>query len=341
MTWMAFLLAAAGLVLLFVGGEVLLRGAVGLALRSGISPMLIGLTIVAFATSMPELVVTLTAGLEGVPDVGVGNVVGSNIANILLILGAAALISPIATEPRQILRDSSAMVLATAVFLVVAFMGAVTPLHGIAMLVLLAIYLRVSYRQEKRSKSERAAELEALEEAGTAPCSTAVAILLVVVGVAGLVSGSHFLVDGAVDIARHFGISEAVIGLTLVAVGTSLPELATAIVAGIRGHTEVALGNVLGSNIFNILLIIGALALIAPFVVSPEILGFDIWIMLGVSLLVVPIMITGKRIGRLEGLVMLLLYAGFILFQFDPRGGTGDQAVDPPIPALQASGHER
>ena len=233
------------------------------------------------------------------------------------------------------------MVLATAVFLVVAFMGIVTPLHGIAMLVLLAIYLRVSYRQERRSKSDREAELKAMEEAGTAPCSTAVATLLVVAGVAGLVCGSNFLVDGAVDIARHFGISEAVIGLTLVAVGTSLPELATAIVAGIRGHTEVALGNVLGSNIFNILLIIGALALIAPFAVSPEILGFDIWIMLGVSLLIVPIMITGKRIGRLEGLMMLALYAGFILFQFEPRGASGDQAVDPPIPALQTSGYER
>jgi cation:H+ antiporter len=321
MTLTAFLMAAGGLVLLFIGGEVLLRGAVGLALRLGISPMLIGLTIVAFATSMPELVVTLTAGLEGVPDVGVGNVVGSNIANILLILGTAALISPIATEPRLILRDSSVMILATGVFVVFAMMGTLVPLHGGIMLSLLLIYLWISYRTERSSSSDRAAELAELEDAGNAPCGIPVASLLIAVGIAGLILGSNLLVDGAVDIARGLGISEAVIGLTLVAFGTSLPELATAIVAGFRGHTEVALGNVLGSNIFNILLIIGALAILTPVAVSPEILGFDIWIMVGVTLLVLPVMITSKRIGRWEGLGFLVLYAGFIFMQFDFGGG--------------------
>jgi cation:H+ antiporter len=323
MTLTAFLMAAGGLVLLFVGGEVLLRGAVGLALRLGISPMLIGLTIVAFATSMPELVVTLTAGLEGVPDVGVGNVVGSNIANILLILGVAALISPIATEPRQILRDSSAMILATAVFVVFAMMGTLIPLHGGIMLTLLLLYLWISYRAERAGSGDRQAELAALEEAGNAPCGTLVASVLLVVGIAGLILGSNLLVDGAVDIARGLGVSETVIGLTLVAFGTSLPELATAIVAGIRGHTEVALGNVLGSNIFNILLIIGALAILTPVAVSPEILRFDMWIMVGVTLLVVPVMITGKRIGRWEGAGFVALYAAFILFQFDFGAGPG------------------
>ena len=246
MTVTAFLLAAGGLVLLFLGGEVLLRGAVGLALRSGVSPLLIGLTIVAFATSMPELMVTVTAGLEGATDVGIGNVVGSNIANILLILGTAAVISPIATEPRQIMRDAAMMIGATALFIVFALMGALTFVHGGIMLAALVIYLYVSYRMETGKDGDNEAQLEALEEAGKAPGSPLASVLLVLLGIGGLVAGSEMLVEGAVDIARALGISEAVIGLTLVAIGTSLPELATAIVAGLRGHTEVGAGQCAG-----------------------------------------------------------------------------------------------
>lgn len=318
MTALAFLQAGGGLALLFIGGEVMLRGAVGLSLRFGLSPLLIGLTVVAFATSMPELVVTLTAGIEGVPDIGVGNVVGSNIANILLILGLAALLCPIDREPRRILRDTAAMVAATAVFILLAFAERMSFIHGAIMLVLLAGYLWISYRMERRGANDVATGLEAIEEAGATPASAWVATALVLGGIIALAGGSELLVRGATTIARSAGVSETVIGLTLVAFGTSLPELATAIVAAFRGHTEVALGNVLGSNIFNILLILGALFIITPVTVAPEILAFDIWILAAATLIAVPVMLTGKRITRIEGAIFVLLYAAFVWIQFDP-----------------------
>ncbi len=318
MTLTAFLLTAAGLALLFVGGELLLRGAVAIALRSGLSPMLIGLTIVAFATSMPELLVTVTAGLEGVTDVGVGNVVGSNIANVLLILGAAALIRPIVVHPRIVLRDASAVVLASAVFIVFALMGHLSILHGALMIAMLVVYIWISYRWEISDNGAEAVEAEVLEEAEKVPDSTGKSLLVLAAGLGGLCLGSDFLIEGAVAIARAAGVSETVIGLTLVAFGTSLPELATAIVAGLRDHTDVTLGNVLGSNLFNILLIIGVLAMMTPFAVAEEVMSFDIWIMGGVSVLVIPVMLSQRRIGRIEGLVFVALYLGFVVYQFDP-----------------------
>lgn len=319
MTALAFLQAGGGLALLFVGGEVLLRGAVGLSLRFGLSPLIIGLTVVALATSMPELVVTVTAGVQGLPDIGVGNIVGSNIANILLILGLAALLCPIEREPKRILRDTLAMVAATAVFVVLAFCGSMGVLDGILMLALLTGYLWVSYRIERRGGNDTETGLEAIEEAGATPRSAWVAAGLIAVGVIALGGGSELLVRGASSIARAAGVSETVIGLTLVAFGTSLPELATAIVAAMRGHTEVALGNVLGSNIFNILLILGALVIITPVSVAPEILNFDIWALAAATLVAVPVMLTGRRITRLEGAVFVLLYLAFVWYQFDPH----------------------
>lgn len=311
---MALTLTFSGLVLLFFGGELLLRGAVAVALRFGLSPMLIGLTIVAFATSMPELLVTITAGLEGVTDVGIGNVVGSNVANILLILGVAAILKPIKTKPRLILRDTIAMVLASAVFIVYALLGKVGLLQGVAMLTILTIYLVLSYRLE-RQRGASSDEGDLLEDVGKRPCSLTMAGVLMAIGLAGLCLGSQFLIEGAVDLAKAAGLSDTVIGLTLVAVGTSLPELATAIVAGMRGHSDVALGNVLGSNIMNILLIVGILAIITPFHVATEVLHVDMWIMGAVSLLLLPVLIIGKGINRMGGGFFLMLYAGFIAYQ--------------------------
>jgi len=334
MTAIAFLQAGGGLALLFFGGEILLRGAVGLSLRFGLSPLLIGLTVVAMATSMPELVVTVTAGVQGLPDIGVGNVVGSNIANILLILGLAALLCPIEREPKRILRDTLAMVAATAVFILLAFSETLSFLHGAVMLALMAGYLVFSYRAERRGGEDAAAGLEAIKETGATPRSALLAILLVLGGIVVLACGSELLVRGASTIARAAGVSETVIGLTLVAFGTSLPELATAIVAALRGHTEVALGNVLGSNIFNILLILGTLFVITPVTVAPEILHFDIWVLAGVTLLALPVMLTGKRISRAEGAFFVALYAIFVWIQFDP---SKPAAADTAIPGAQSS----
>jgi len=316
MTLMAFLMAAGGLILLFFGGEVLLRGAVSIALRSGLSPLLIGLTIVAFATSMPELMVTVTSGLQGVTDVGIGNVIGSNIANILLILGVAAMISPIPTQIRQVIRDSSVMILATGLFILFALTGHLGYIQGGFMVSLLLLYVWSSYRRERqRGGRVDAAEIEGAEKG---PCSTPVAVGLIVGGIFGLVCGSELLVRGAVDIARAAGISETVIGLTLVAFGTSLPELATGIVAALRGHTEVALGNVMGSNIFNILLIVGILAMLVPVPVAAEVINFDMWAMAAVSVLVIPLMLSGRQIGRMEGVLLVAIYLAYVFYQFDP-----------------------
>lgn len=366
MTVLAVACTLGGLVLLAGGGELLLRGAVVVALRSGLSPLLIGLTIVAFATSAPELLVTVAAGLNGTTDIGVGNVVGSNIANVLLILGAAALIRPIETPPGPVMRDTVAMIAATAVFIIFAFAGTFSAIHGLIMLLLLTLYIAHSYREEKRASSslgsgaagdgagdgagdhaggDAAGHVAALSPGSAADPAVAVittaeesaaadgsvardesgrrAILFLIIGLIGLAIGSELLVMGASSIARAFGISEVVIGLTLVAFGTSLPELATAVIAALRGHSEFTLGNVLGSNIFNILLILGCLALIVPFQVSAELLNFDIWIMAAVGLLVIPVMVTGRRVSRVEGAIFIAVYAAYIVYQFDPSKAVG------------------
>jgi len=320
----AFMLTGAGLLLLAFGGEVLLRGAIGVANRLCLSPMLIGLTVVAFATSMPELVVTITAGLEDLTDIGVGNVVGSNIANTLLILGVSAIICPIVTKPHLVLRDALAVFAATMVFIGFAYFGELSLIHGIVMIAGLIGYVWYSYRNDGVRNGENgsgeafatALNEEISEEIESAPKSLVIALLLVLGGIVGLVLGSELLVRGAVQIARAAGVSETVIGLTLVAVGTSLPELAASVTAAIRGHTEIAVGNVLGSNLFNILLILGVLAIVNPFDVDSSMLDFDVWIMAAVSLMVVPLIMIRGQFGRTSGLIFVMIYAGYITYQF-------------------------
>ena len=309
-----------GFVILFASGELLLRGAVGLARIFRLSPLLIGLTVVAAATSMPELMVTVTAGLGGLTDVGVGNVIGSNIANILLILGAAAVIRPIPTHPRMVRRDAGAVLIATALFAGFGVTGPLGWIHGTVMIALLGCYLWFSCWSESAavSRDETPGAAADLAGIGWTPAGTGIALGTVAAGAGGLVLGSDLLVEGAVTIARAAGISESVIGLTLIALGTSLPELATAVVAARHGHAALALGNALGSNIFNILLVLGALALIAPVQLAAEVLRFDIWVMAGVTVALIPFMLSGWRISRLEGTVFLALYAAYIGAQFTP-----------------------
>lgn len=310
----------AGLALLMLGGELMLRGGVALAKRLGIQPLLIGLTVVACATSMPELMVTLTAGFEGVPDVGVGNIIGSNIANILLILGAAALIFPI-TAPRGLVRrDGMVMLGGSALFAAMAWIAPMTWYQGVVFLACLVAYLWWSYNLEchKAVPDPGAETTEAMEQA---PESGWIATLLVAGGVVGLFVGSELLVDGSVFIARRAGVSDAVIGLTLVAVGTSLPELAASMVAALRRHADIAIGNVFGSNIFNILGIFGVLAIVHDFEISQEILRVDLWIMLAVTLLLLFLLAAGFRLGRVIGVAFLALYAGFLVLQVDSFKG--------------------
>ncbi|MEH0069645.1 calcium/sodium antiporter [Pannonibacter sp. Pt2-lr] len=306
---------AAGLVLLFVGGEALVRGAVSIAARFGMPPLLIGLTIVGFGTSMPELLVSLKAAFDGAPDIAVGNVVGSNTANILLILGVAAVICPIPTAIAGIRRDLAMVTLVAVFTLLLGYLGHVSRLMGAAMFFTLCAYLFYAAVYGKKEEEEED------DEHAPVPMPLWMQLAFIAGGLAGLVIGADLLVRGATSIARGYGISEAVIGLTIVAVGTSLPELATSAIAAFRRHSEIAIGNVLGSNIFNIIGILGATAVFHPVAIAPSIASFDIPLMLGVTILLALMLLGLKSINRLAGAAFLLLYAGYCGYLFTQMPG--------------------
>lgn len=284
----------------------------------GLSTLLIGLTVVAFGTSAPEFVTTLTAALAGAPAMAVGNVIGSNIANLLLVLGVAALARPLICNRSAIGRDAVAMLAATLIFIVLGFMAGLQLWHGLVLVALLLIYIGHAYRAERRATVGEAVHVQEAEEVTGVPQSLWTAGLLLAVGLAGILIGADQLVRGGTGIARHFGISEAVIGLTLVALGTSLPEVATAVVASRRNHGDVAIGNILGSNIFNLLGIAGGVAIAAPLPVPAQILSLDIWILLAISVLVLFLLLSGRRLGRAAGITLVTIYAAYILLQISP-----------------------
>lgn len=314
---MIYLLIAAGLALLLFGGEAVVRGSVALADRLGVSPLIVGLTIVGFGTSLPELVVSVNAALSGSPGIAVGNVIGSNIANSMLILGVGALILPIAVAPQAVRRDALCMVAATLVFVGLGLTGGLVWWHGALLVCVLCCYILGTVWQDTRTQ-DAAADLHRNDagEPGFARLHTGLVFAIVVAGICAIVVGAEWLVDGATTVARQIGVPDEVIGLTLVAFGTSLPELATAIVAAYRGHPDVCVGNVLGSNIFNLFGIAGVTALFAPLPFSAQIIGFDLWAMLGATLLLLPFMLTGLRISRLEGAVLAVLYGTYVTAVF-------------------------
>lgn len=316
-----FLEIAGGLLLLLVGGEILVRGGVALARRLDVSPLVIGLSVVAFGTSAPELVVCLIAVLENAPAVAVGNVVGSNIANILLVLGAAGLIYPIRRQKRSLYRDGSVCIGATVLMVALSYGGVIVAWHGAAMLAFLALYLLLSYltdREDKEAIEEVRREVLELEPDQTPAWG---ALLRLVGGLAGVLIGSDLLVDGSVILAETAGISQKVIGVTVVAVGTSLPELATSVVAAIHRRTDMALGNALGSNIFNVLAILGTVSVVKPIAVPVEILTLDVWVMLGVMVIFVPLALLHRHIGRMSSAMFLVAYAAYLFVQFAQDGG--------------------
>ncbi|MDY8107596.1 calcium/sodium antiporter [Fulvimarina sp. 2208YS6-2-32] len=306
---LAFL--AVGLVLLFIGGEGLVKGATSIAIRFGLSRLIVGLVIVGFGTSAPELLVSIQAALAGSPDIAIGNVVGSNIANILLILGVAAVIAPIANTDTSIRRDLVVMVAASLLIGALFLFGTIDRVMGIGLFAALGVYLVVSYGLERRRR--KAVQVELREEApGLAPLPAG---LFVVAGIVMLVLGARFMVDGATGIARDLGISEAVIGLTIVAIGTSLPELATAIVAARKREAEVVLANVVGSNIFNILCILGITAIISPIPVADRFASVDGPIMIAVAAAAALYLYRVTIVGRGVGAALLLAYAGYVAVQ--------------------------
>ncbi|WP_299789556.1 calcium/sodium antiporter [uncultured Marivita sp.] len=298
---MDILLVAFGLVALLVGGDLLVRGAVGVARRFNVSPMVIGLTLVGFGTSAPELVTSVSAALSGVPAIALGNVVGSNIANILLILGVAALIRPVAAHMPSMPREALWVGGSAVLLVLLSLTGQIATLAGAGLLALLAVYLWGAFRSADDPPEDLSIPTDPLPRA----------TVYLIAGLALTIGGAIALVDGATGIARAYGVPEAVIGLTLVAVGTSLPELATTIMAARRGQSDVALGNILGSGIFNILGILGTTALVAPLPVEPSILP-DTLIMLATTALLLGLLFWRTKISRRTGAGFLLLYAGYM-----------------------------
>lgn len=309
-----------GLALLVVGGEALVRGASGLAQRLGMSSLVIGLTVVAFATSSPELAVTLDAALSGSPDLAVGNVVGSNIANVLLILGVSAVLLPLAVKAQVIRIDLPVMVALCVLLLLVALDGTISTLDGVLLLVVLLGYSVLAVVLGRRdgagpSPGETTAPAEEAPSS-SAGGSLAKDLVLVAVGVGLLILGANQLVDGAVRIATALGVSGLVVGLTVVAIGTSMPELATSVVAARRGERDLAVGNVVGSNIFNIGLVLGLPALLSPdgVPVPAAAIALDIPLMIAAAVALLPIAFTGFTIARWEGWLFLGLYLAYTAF---------------------------
>lgn len=312
----AGLLVFLGLAGLIAGGELLVRGAVSAARSFGISPMVIGLTLVGFGTSTPELVTSLQAALSGSSGIAIGNIVGSNIGNVLLILAIAAIVAPIAVDPVAFRRDGTVMVLATVLCLGAVLIGDIGRVVGLIFILALIAYLTFTFVSERRSSHSAAStvyEGEAQIVVG-ADYSLLTALLIAIAGLALTIFGARFLVQGAVDIAKAAGLSEAVIGLTIVAIGTSMPELVTSIIAVRKGQGAVALGNLLGSNIFNVLGILGVTALVQPMAVPPEIMRLDIWVMCAATAVMVLFARTGWRIGGREGAALLAGYAAYLIF---------------------------
>lgn len=316
---MMIIMLLGGLALLTVGAEVLVRGAARLATAVGISPLVIGLTVVAFGTSSPEMAVSVQSALSGQADIAIGNVVGSNIFNVLFILGLSAIVAPLIVSQQLVRVDVPIMIGVSLLALALAWDGYVSRLEGALLFAgVIAYTIFAVYQGRKESK---AVEEEYAQEFGAKPRGAAQIALngvFIVVGLMLLVLGSNWLVDGAIALARAFGVSELVIGLTIVAAGTSLPEVATSVMASLKSERDIAVGNVVGSNIFNLLAVLGLAALAAPagVNVAPAAFDFDFPVMIAVAVACLPIFFTGYTIARWEGFVFLGYYAAYTAYLF-------------------------
>ena len=305
---------AGGFVLLTVAAEALVYGAASLARRIGLSPLVIGLTVVSIGTSLPELLVSLEAAFVGTGDLALGNVVGSNIGNLALILGVAALVRPIAIQAQVVRIEAPVLVVVSVVFVGLIADGALGRLDGALLVVSIVAY--VVYTLQVAQQETPAVQAE-YEEGVPATRSLALDVGMLVLGMGGLVAGAHLLVEGAVVLAEMFGVGPIVIGLTVVAIGTSLPELATSVVAAYRGRGDIAVGNAVGSSIFNILGILGVTVLFHP--ISTQTLGWmEVGVMLGTAIVIIPLFRTNWTLSRLEGAFLLLCYLAYLAYLVVP-----------------------
>ena len=312
MPWFLIIL---GLVLLLVGGDILVRGAVGIARRFKVSPLIIGLTVVSFGTSAPELMVSLQAALNGNPDIAIGNVVGSNIANLALVLGLTVLIFPIALGRNTLRIDWPVMMVSTFLFWYFIYDGSISFWDGFVFVSILLLYIVFLFFNASKGKTNESIEIESeLSESRGWMNSLTVLLSFIAMGCLGLVYGADFLVDGASSIARKFGISDHVIGVTIVAFGTSVPELATSCIAAFKKQTDISVGNLIGSNIFNILAILGITSLVTPINLQDQtVLTRDIFWVLGIAFIIFPLSAFGLRLQRWKGLLLFLAYVIFMI----------------------------
>ena len=314
-----------GLVTLVVAGEFLVRGAVGIAKKFHISTLVIGMTVISFGTSAPELLVCIKAAIGGHPEIAIGNVVGSNIANIALVLGITVLILPIVVDRNSKRIDWPMMMLATILFAVFAWDMQIERYEGIILFVILVIFTYLLIRNSRRQTKKIAAKAiesdddedededdDDDEDIAKIKDKAVLSIIFLLIGLTGLFFGAEWLVKGAIDIAKTFGMEERVIAVTVVAFGTSVPELITSAVAAIKGETDISIGNLIGSNIFNIMAVIGITATITPIAVSENTINTDMWWMIGIAVMLLPLMVLGKRVGRFKGALLLGTYIAYI-----------------------------
>jgi cation:H+ antiporter len=311
---MAYWFLGGGLVLLLFGSEAAVRGGVAIGRALNLPPLVIGLLIVTAGTSAPEFAVSLQAAHAGAPDIALANVVGSNILNLLLILGLAALIRPLPSPPKIVLRDGGAMLLAAVALAVLAMMGGITRIAGLIMLGAFALYLIVSFFSDWRRSAEHSVPCaRALQRLQGDTASGTAGVFVLLFGLVGLAVGAHFTVAGAIAVAREFHMSEAMIGLTAVAFGASIPELVVTLIAAARGHTQIAIGHLIGSNVFNTLGAIGLTAALFPLHTTPS-LGADLLAMTAASALLLPLLATRWQLTRPRAALLLLSYACYLLF---------------------------
>lgn len=341
---MIYLTFISGLAVLVFCGDALVRGTVALAVRFSIPMLIIGLTIVAFGTSAPELVVSLRAALTDASGIAIGNIIGSNIANVLLVLGIPAIIYATNCNQPFIRRNTVFVLFASVVFIVLCFYGPLAFWHGALLFTLMVVFLVDSgIRASKNDEAAQSISEDAVEflQCSSGKCLSEKPVqmaLYMLVGLVGLPLGAYLTVEGATGIARAHGVSDAIIGLTIVAMGTSLPELVTTVIAALRRQCGLALGNVLGSNLFNILAIMGLTSMVTPIAVPQEFLRVDLWIMLLTVLIIIPFVLQRVSITRPAGMTFLVFYVAYIYYSFDPSYATkGTNPTTPPVEAGMVS----
>tara|TARA_B100000508_G_scaffold118450_1_gene98551 strand:- start:68064 stop:69008 length:945 start_codon:yes stop_codon:yes gene_type:complete len=314
MIWEIFLVLI-GFAALIGGGEFLVKGAVGIAAKAELSKLVIGMTVVSFGTSAPELIVSLHSASQGLPEIAIGNVIGSNVANIALVLGVTVLIFPMPVSRNSIRYDWPMMMLASALFYVFALDLSLQRWEGMVLFTLLVGFIIFLIRNSRKDNSIELDEIEGVEEI-TEKINIWKQILFLLIGLVGLYFGSNWLVEGAKSIAEAFGLSKHVIGITVIAFGTSVPELATSVVAAVKKETDISVGNLIGSNIFNIMIVLGLTGVVQPIGIEQNVIDWDLLWMLGIALILLPMMVIRRKVGRISGAILLLIYVSYIYSLF-------------------------